>query len=63
MKFHTTFLKNLTGKMEPLNTNNVYISNGEIKESLDVVESIHNDVFDEKKSYICKFLIKIQKII
>lgn len=55
------FFKNLTGKREPLNTDNVYISNGEIKESLDVVESIHNDVFDEKKSYMCKIFNKNTK--
>lgn len=41
--------KNLTSKRELLNADNVYIHNGEIKESLNIVENIHNNICNEKK--------------
>ncbi|KAK1128041.1 hypothetical protein K0M31_003532 [Melipona bicolor] len=40
--------KNLTSKRELLNADNVYIHNGEIKESLNIVENIHNNICNEK---------------
>lgn len=39
-------LKNLTTKLEPLATDNMFIH---VKESLNIVESIHNNMLDEKK--------------
>ncbi|XP_076618427.1 protein phosphatase 1 regulatory subunit 15 isoform X2 [Colletes latitarsis] len=45
------FFKNLTTKRDMLNTDNVYIQGTQIKESLNVIESIHHDIFDEKKPY------------
>ncbi|KOX74467.1 Protein phosphatase 1 regulatory subunit 15A [Melipona quadrifasciata] len=41
--------KNLTSKRELLNADNVYIHNDEIKESLNIVENIHNNICNEKK--------------
>ncbi|KAK9309827.1 hypothetical protein QLX08_000642 [Tetragonisca angustula] len=46
------FLKNLASKRESLNADNMYIHNGEIKESLNIVENIHNNICNEKK--LCK---------
>ncbi|OAD54670.1 Protein phosphatase 1 regulatory subunit 15A [Eufriesea mexicana] len=48
------FFKNLTNKTEPLNTDNVYIHDAQVKESLNIVERIHNDTYNEKKSYMNK---------
>ncbi|XP_012152833.1 protein phosphatase 1 regulatory subunit 15 [Megachile rotundata] len=45
------FYKNLTSKKELLNNDNVYICNAQLKESLNIIESIHRDVH-EKKSYV-----------
>ena len=44
------FLKNLSSKRESLSIDNVYIHNGEIKESLNksVVENIDTNIFNEK---------------
>ncbi|XP_029038921.1 uncharacterized protein LOC114874123 [Osmia bicornis bicornis] len=46
------FYKNLTTKKELLNNDNVYIHNAQVKESLNIIESIHHDVCDEQKSYV-----------
>lgn len=42
--------KDLSNKRERLSTDNVYIQNAHIKESLNIVKNTNNDIFDEKKS-------------
>ncbi|KOC60824.1 Protein phosphatase 1 regulatory subunit 15A [Habropoda laboriosa] len=46
------FFKNLTNKRELLGTDDIYIHNTQLKESLNIVESVHSDVFDEKQHYV-----------
>lgn len=44
------FFKDLSSKRERLSTDNVYIQNAHVKESLNIVKNTNNDIFDEKKS-------------
>ncbi|XP_076663264.1 protein phosphatase 1 regulatory subunit 15 isoform X2 [Andrena cerasifolii] len=45
------FFENLTTKRDILSTGNVYIQNHQTKESLNIINSIPHDIFDEKKPY------------
>ncbi|XP_053994413.1 uncharacterized protein LOC128884799 [Hylaeus volcanicus] len=45
------FFKDLTTKRDTSNSDNVYIQGAQRKESLNVVEYIHSDIFNEKKPY------------
>ena len=45
------FFENLTTKRDILSAGNVYIQNDQTKESLNIINSIPHDIFDEKKPY------------
>ncbi|XP_076753583.1 protein phosphatase 1 regulatory subunit 15 [Xylocopa sonorina] len=47
-------LKSLTNKRESLDNENMYNHNACLKESLNFVDNIHNNMFDESKHYISK---------
>ncbi|XP_076277794.1 protein phosphatase 1 regulatory subunit 15 [Lasioglossum baleicum] len=46
------FFKDLTIKRDTLNTDNVYIRNTSMKESLNMIENIHHNILEEQKLYV-----------
>ncbi|XP_076642462.1 protein phosphatase 1 regulatory subunit 15 [Halictus rubicundus] len=46
------FFKDLTTKRDALNTDNVYIHNTSMKESLNMFENIHHNILEEQKLYV-----------
>ncbi|CAK9797510.1 Protein phosphatase 1 regulatory subunit 15A [Anthophora plagiata] len=52
------FYRNVTNKTESLDTDDIYIHKAQLKESLSIVESVHDDVFDEKQYYIDRIFNK-----
>ncbi|XP_015432183.1 PREDICTED: uncharacterized protein LOC107188409 [Dufourea novaeangliae] len=50
------FFKDMTTKRDALGTDSVYIHNASMKESLNIIENIHHDIFGEKKLYVSRIL-------